>query len=95
MVKRSKIIGFLAINERWDRNYIYIIYIATLIFVMVTPVIINFFAFRAKEKPYLNTKYEIPTNNIIDWKLVIGATIFGFGWGVGGFCPGPAFALFP
>ncbi|CAD8098466.1 unnamed protein product [Paramecium primaurelia] len=86
MVKRSKIIGFLAINERWD---------PTLIFVMVTPVVINFFAFRAKEKPYLNTKYEIPTNNVIDWKLVCGATIFGFGWGVGGFCPGPAFALFP
>jgi uncharacterized membrane protein YedE/YeeE len=74
---------------------IYFILIATLIFVMVTPVIINFFAFRVKEKPYLNTKYEIPTNNIIDWKLVVGATIFGFGWGVGGFCPGPAFALFP
>lgn len=64
-------------------------------FVVVCSVGVNFVTFRLKEKPFFNTKYEVPTNKNIDWKLVVGASLFGFGWGIGGFCPGPAMALFP
>lgn len=64
-------------------------------FVVGASVGVNFVTFRLMDKPVFNTKYELPTNNQIDWKLVVGATLFGFGWGIGGFCPGPAMALFP
>lgn len=47
------------------------------------------------KKPFLGAKLEIPTNKVIDFKLVLGASIFGIGWGVGGLCPGPAFTLTP
>jgi len=62
---------------------------------MLAAVALNFITFRIKKEPFLNTKYEVPTNTVIDWKLVTGACIFGAGWGIGGLCPGPAIALFP
>jgi len=62
MVKRSKIIGFLAINEHWDRNII-IKWLATLMFVVAAAVGVNFVTFRLMDKPVFNTKYELPTNN--------------------------------
>lgn len=42
------------------------------------------------EKPLLTEKFSIPTIKIIDWKLITGSSIFGIGWGLCGFCPGPA-----
>lgn len=62
---------------------------------MISAVAVNFITFRLKDQPYFNTKFEVPTNKVIDWKLVLGACIFGVGWGVGGLCPGPAVALYP
>ncbi|MCL9685143.1 DUF6691 family protein [Legionella maioricensis] len=41
------------------------------------------------KKPLLNKSYELPTQEQIDWKLIIGAAIFGVGWGLTGICPGP------
>ncbi|KAG2388523.1 hypothetical protein C9374_000687 [Naegleria lovaniensis] len=41
------------------------------------------------EKPPISTKYHMPTSNLIDWKLIAGAAIFGVSWGMAGVCPGP------
>ena len=38
---------------------------------------------------------ELPTNTTVDRKLIIGSSIFGIGWAIGGMCPGPVFTLFP
>lgn len=46
-------------------------------------------------KPFLAENSELPTNTIIDRKLIIGSSIFGIGWAIGGVCPGPVFTLFP
>lgn len=43
-----------------------------------------------REKPLFDSSYYIPKNKTIDEKLVTGAALFGIGWGIGGFCPGPA-----
>ncbi len=44
---------------------------------------------RILEKPVLNACYDLPTSVAIDWKLIVGATLFGVGWGITGLCPGP------
>ena len=93
MVKRTKVLGFLTINENWDRTK-FKINLASLAFVMGVSVAINLFTFRILRKPLLNSKYEIPAATNVDWKIMAGGAIFGVGWGIGGFCPGPVFALF-
>lgn len=62
---------------------------------MISAVGINFITFRLMDKPVFNIKFEIPTNKTVDLKLILGGLIFGMGWGIGGLCPGPAFALYP
>ena len=46
---------------------------------------------RKREAPLFATKFAVPTNRVIDFKLIFGAAIFGLGWGLGGLCPGPGF----
>jgi len=45
---------------------------------------------RRRERPLLATRFHLPTARDIDGKLVIGSAVFGLGWGLGGYCPGPA-----
>ncbi|CAD8165109.1 unnamed protein product [Paramecium octaurelia] len=86
MAKRSKILGFLTFNKSWDPS---------LMFVMLGAVSLNLITFNLLDKPILAEKWDLPTNKKIDFKLLLGASIFGIGWGIGGLCPGPAFSLFP
>lgn len=90
MCRRSKVVHFLTLNSDWD---------PALIFVMASAVGINLLTFRyilnKKEKPVYCDSFSIPKNNKIDWKLVIGAAIFGTGYGLSGICPGPGMAVFP
>lgn len=73
-------------SGRWDPS---------LAFVMGGALLVSFFAFRSVQKrsaPWLAAKFELPTRKDIDAPLVIGAVMFGAGWGLAGYCPGPAFA---
>ncbi len=84
MTLPSKVIGFLDITGAWDPS---------LAFVMVGAIGVHAISYRLiakRDSPILTTKFQIPTRRELDKKLILGSVLFGMGWGVGGFCPGPA-----
>lgn len=83
MTKPSKVVGFLDVAGAWD---------ASLMFVMMGAIAVYFVAHRwilKRSAPFFEGRFHLPTRKDIDARLVIGAAIFGVGWGLGGFCPGP------
>ena len=86
MIDPQRVIGFLDITGRWD---------PTLAFVMGGAVVVTLISFRwilSHPWPLLDSRFYLPTDQSIDRSLVIGAAVFGVGWGIGGYCPGPAIA---
>lgn len=85
MTLPTKVIGFLDFFGEWD---------PALAFVMGGAVIVYAIGFRLvtrrRDAPACATKFSIPTRKDITPRLVLGSAIFGLGWGLGGFCPGPA-----
>ncbi len=84
MTRPVKVIGFLDFTGHWD---------ASLAFVMIGAITVYFIAYRwiqTRSTPILAEKFSIPQRIDIDKNLVVGAAVFGAGWGLGGFCPGPA-----
>ncbi len=85
MARPEKVIGFLNITGDWDPS---------LAFVMVGGIAVHTLFYqlwlKQKSKPLLATAFSIPTSKKIDSRLVIGSAMFGIGWGLSGFCPGPA-----
>lgn len=84
MTDPSKVIGFLDLFGAWDPS---------LALVMGGAILVGVFAFTIAKKrttTFLGGVLRFPTNTDIDKKLVIGSLMFGTGWGLAGFCPGPA-----
>jgi len=84
MVRPSKVLGFLDLGGRWD---------ATLLFVMAAALAIHVVAWRIVKglrAPRFGARYPGPPSQTIDLRLVGGAALFGIGWGIAGYCPGPA-----
>ncbi len=84
MTDTAKVLGFLDVSGNW---------IPDLAFVMGGAVLVTLIAFRfvpLMKRPLLNPRFTLPTVRVIDGRLLGGAAIFGIGWGVYGYCPGPA-----
>ena len=84
MLQPTKVIGFLDIFGAWDPS---------LAVVMAAALAVSGVGFRiaaARERPVLAAQRMWPTKSDVDAPLVIGATLFGVGWGLVGLCPGPA-----
>lgn len=88
MTDPGKVIGFLDIAGKWDPS---------LAFVMGGAVLVGFVAFalaRRRTKAFLGDAMDLPTRRDVDRRLVLGSVVFGIGWGLAGFCPGPALVSF-
>lgn len=83
MIDRDRVLGFLDLAGTWD---------PTLLFVLGGAVGVTVIAFRfvlQMPHPLFGEKFFLPTRNDIDRPLIIGAALFGIGWGIAGYCPGP------
>lgn len=83
MTQPSKVTGFLDLFGAWD---------ARLVFVMAGAVAVYFVLYRVITKrasPLFDARFHLPTRKDLDARLVLGAALFGVGWALGGYCPGP------
>lgn len=84
MTNPAKVIGFLDLFGNWDPS---------LAFVMGGAISVGLVAFRiagGRPTSLLGEPMRLPTRNDIDKRLITGSLVFGAGWGLAGFCPGPA-----
>ena len=86
MLNPAKVVGFFDIFGMWDPS---------LGLVMAGGILVNatghYFVMK-RHRPMLDTRFELPKLNNIDRPLLIGSAIFGIGWGLAGYCPGPVVA---
>ncbi|MEJ8826952.1 YeeE/YedE family protein [Variovorax humicola] len=83
MVNPAKVLGFLDLAGHWDPS---------LAFVMAGAIVgaVAFAVANRRTRSFLGAEIRLPSGRHIDRRLVLGSVLFGIGWGVAGFCPGPA-----
>ncbi|WP_375263427.1 DUF6691 family protein [Palleronia sp.] len=89
MSNPAKVLNFLDLAGTWDPS---------LAFVMGGATVSAFIGYRLvwrRSAPALEATFDVPTSTRIDRPLIGGAALFGTGWGIGGFCPGPAWTALP
>ena len=83
MANPAKVLGFLDLAGEWDPS---------LALVMAGAIAVGFFAFliaKNRTRSIIGAEMKLPTASAIDNRLLAGSALFGAGWGVAGFCPGP------
>lgn len=86
MTNPAKVLGFLDLTGNWDPS---------LAFVMAGALLVGTLAFRfagKRQRAMLGAPMSLPAARDVDRRLVLGSLVFGIGWGLAGYCPGPAIA---
>lgn len=86
MTNTAKVIGFLDIFGHWDPDLMFVMGFA------VFTTICSFFFILRRQKSVFGGDFRLPSRIGLDRYLVSGAVLFGMGWGIFGYCPGPAIA---
>jgi uncharacterized membrane protein YedE/YeeE len=84
MIDPNKVLNFLDVTGHWDPS---------LLFVMIGAVSVAMIAFRfilKRSAPLWSKSFQLPQKKSLDSQLISGAAIFGIGWGMSGYCPGPS-----
>ena len=84
MINPEKVLGFLNLFGNWDPSLAFVMIGA----LVVSSPLIHFI--KNREKPLLANIFDYSKNKEINNRLIVGSTLFGSGWGLGGLCPGPA-----
>lgn len=84
MMQPQKVQDFLDFTGSWDPSLALVMGGAFLVPALAFPLIVR------RKVPLIGHKFHLPTARDLDAKLIIGSALFGIGWGLGGFCPGPA-----
>lgn len=87
MTNPAKVLNFLDVAGTWDPS---------LAFVMAGAILTTVIGYRlvlTRGKPLFAERFHLPTRTAIDRPLIVGSALFGVGWGLGGYCPGPAVTM--
>ncbi|MEQ9812323.1 MAG: YeeE/YedE family protein [Azospirillaceae bacterium] len=86
MIDPAKVQGFLDVAGSWDPSLAFVLGGALVVSA------VGFWSVWRRPRPVLDSRFHVPTAGTIDRPLLVGSALFGVGWGMVGFCPGPALA---
>lgn len=86
MIDPQKVLGFLTLNSSWDPSLLLVMLSALAVYATGYWLVIQ------RGKPMLASQFYLPEKTTLDKQLLLGALLFGAGWGLTGYCPGPAIA---
>ncbi len=86
MLDPARVQGFLDVTGAWNPSLAFVLGGAVGVMFLGLRLIARF------QRPAFDDRFHLPENRVIDRRLVLGSALFGIGWGIGGFCPGPGIA---
>lgn len=89
MIDPTKVLAFLDVAGNWDPSLALVMAGALIVFSL------GFYTLGQRRQPVCDTQFHTPPTQSVDRPLVVGALLFGLGWGLVGYCPGPAVAALP